>query len=227
MKDVAVIVMAKYPVPGRVKTRLVPPLTSRQAARVQREFLCHLAGRLGEMGWGELIICHDPPDCMDAMRDLIGQEALAGYCPQVGGDLGARLADAARPVHRHPPNVLFLGVDSPDVPDAYLSRIAGVLARHDVVIAPATDGGFWSVALTPAVDAMRLFSGIEWSSGRECAQTLERARQLGYNVALADRWDDVDRPEDLRRLLDRLRRSDVPADQELLGRLSFLPDGVV
>ena len=83
------------------------------------------------------------------------------------------------------------------------------------VVAPAEDGGFWSVAISSRVDPANLFAGIEWSTGRECAQTLERAKHLGYNVALADRWDDVDRPEDLRRLMERLKRSGKP-DQPLV-----------
>jgi rSAM/selenodomain-associated transferase 1 len=228
MKEtIAVIIMAKYPTPGRVKTRLMPTLTAAQAARVHRVFLEHLAYRIDQMQWGELIVSHDPPDCMGEMRDIVGQQAMAGYGPQVGKDLGERLANAIGGVDGDLTKVLFLGVDSPDVPDSHLLRVAELLRLHDVVIAPADDGGFWSVALNTRVDAVRLFDNIEWSSGREFAQVLERAPALGYNVAVADRWADVDRPADLRSLLERLRSSDAPDDRELLARLSFLPEGVV
>jgi hypothetical protein len=213
--------MAKFPAPGRVKTRLVPPLSAEQAARVHREFLLHVVVRLSPR---RVIACYDPPECGADMRSLLGHVALI---PQSPGDLGERLAAATLAARRTSGSLIFLGVDSPDVPIAYIDRIAELLATHDVVIAPAEDGGYWAVALAPRVDAAKLFAKIEWSTGREGAQTLERARHLGYNVALADRWADVDRPEDLRRLMERLKRSGEPDDWRLLTRLSFLPDGVV
>jgi len=222
LEHVAVVVMARLPEPGRVKTRLTPELSPEQAAAVYKTFLCHLACRLGGMGWGDLIVCHDPPDCFERMRDLIGREAIARYEPQCEGDLGARLAAAAKVKVRNAQCVMFLGTDSPDVPAASLHRVAELLSDNDVVIAPTDDGGFWAVALRPQVDANRLFEQIEWSSGRELEQTVARARTLGYNVALADHWDDVDRPADLRRLIERLRRSNDPSDRELLAKLQSI-----
>jgi len=221
-RDMVVIVMAKLPKPGRVKTRLVPPLTVDDAARLHREFLLHVVHRL--QTW-PMIACHDPPDAQADMRRLLGDVDLL---PQSAGDLGERLTSAAKECGAR--EVIFLGADSPDVPDTHLHRVAELLEKHDVVIAPAEDGGFWSVALGSSAEPAELFAGIEWSTGREGRQTLERARRLGYNVALAEQWADVDRPEDLRRLLERLRTSSDPDDQQLLTRLSFLPpplrDGV-
>ena len=212
----AIVVMAKYPAAGVVKTRLMPALTADQAARVQREFLLHVIGRLSPR---RVIACFDPPDSESEMRTLLDDVDLI---PQSSGDLGHRLAAATTAARRVSQEVIFLGVDSPDVPIKFIDRIAGLLASHDVVIAPAEDGGYWAVALGPRADAEKLFAGIEWSTGRECAQTLERAKHLGYNVALADQWADVDRPEDLSRLLERLKRSSEPDDRKLLARLDFL-----
>jgi rSAM/selenodomain-associated transferase 1 len=230
LRDVTVVVMAKFPEPGRVKTRLMPELSAAQSAAVHEALICHLIRRLDAMGWGGLVVCHDPPDCVEPMRELIGPAARARYAPQCQGDLGARLsaaagliAPAAARIGRPPSSVMFLGVDSPDVPAAALHRVAEMLISHEVVIGPADDGGYWSVALQPHVDADRLFAAIEWSSGRECNQTIARARALGYKVGLADRWDDVDHPGDLRRLLERLRDSADPQDRALLDRLKFLP----
>ena len=221
-RDVVVIVMAKLPTPGRVKTRLAPPLTADDAARLHREFLLHVVHRLRT--W-PIIACHDPPDAQAEMRGLlVGVDLL----PQSDGDLGERLTSAATQCGAR--EVIFVGADSPDVPETHLHRVAELLGTHDVVIAPAEDGGFWSVAISSRVEPAKLFAGIEWSTGRERSQTLERARRLGYNVALADQWADVDCPDDLQRLLERLRTSSDPDDQQLLARLSFLPpplrDGV-
>jgi rSAM/selenodomain-associated transferase 1 len=222
MRDTAVVIMARVPEPGRVKTRLMPDLTAEQAAGVYEQFLRHLVFRIDQMGFGELIICHDPPDAIDCMRHIVGQETKAGYWPQIPGDLGAKLADAARAEARNRPQVLFLGVDSPDVPDEYLRRVAQLLDSHDVVIGPAEDGGYWTIALRSSIDAGRLFAGIEWSSGREFDQTVAAARRLGYKVGLADRWHDVDRPVDLRGLIERLRVSANLRDRHLLGQLDRL-----
>ena len=210
------IVMAKYPTPGAVKTRLMPALTADHAARLHREFLLHVVNRLAPR---RLIVCFDPPDSEAAMRQLLGVDLT----PQSPGDLGHRLAVATAAARHAAETVIFLGTDSPDVPLRYIDRIAELITKHDLVIAPAEDGGFWSVALAPRIDPEKLFIGIDWSTGREGAQTLERAKHLGYNVALADRWADVDRPDDLRRLIERLKRSDDPDNQKLLARLSFLP----
>lgn len=211
------VVMAKYPEAGRVKTRLTPPFSAETAARVYREFLLHVVDRLSPR---RVIACYDPPQRGPEMRDLLRVELVA----QSGGDLGERLAAATTAARRVAEGVILLGVDSPDVPIAFVDRVAALLASHDVVIAPADDGGYWSVALARRVDPAELFAAIEWSSGRECAQTLERATGLGYNVAVADQWADVDRPADVWRLIERLRRSPEPDDRQLLARLSFLPD---
>jgi hypothetical protein len=215
---IIIIIMAKLPRPGQVKTRLLPALTPDDAAQVHEAFLRHVVTRLRGR---RRVVCYDPPSEEIAMRELLGGVELY---PQVSGDLGARLAAAARTVGGAGP-LIFLGVDSPDVPLAFIDHVAELLASHDVVIAPADDGGYWAVALSQRVDAGKLFAGIEWSTGREGAQTLERARELGYNVALADQWTDVDRPADLSRLIERLRRSAEPDDRKLLARLAeFLPD---
>jgi uncharacterized protein len=183
---VAIVVMAKFPIAGQVKTRLMSVLSPDQAAGVQREFLLHVVGRLAPR---RVLVCVDPPASEHDMRRLLEVEVM----PQSAGDLGVRLAAATVAARRVSENLIFLGVDSPDVPIKFIDRIAALLVQHDLIIAPAHDGGYWAVALAPRVDAEKLFAGIEWSTGREGVQTLERAKHLGYNVAVADRWPDVDR----------------------------------
>jgi glycosyltransferase A (GT-A) superfamily protein (DUF2064 family) len=68
---------------------------------------------------------------------------------------------------------------------------------------------------------------IAWSSGRERGQTIDRAKSLGFRVVETDPWDDVDRPDDLKRLCDRLKKSEEPESQNLLERLRFLPKEVL
>jgi rSAM/selenodomain-associated transferase 1 len=216
-----VVVMTKLPAAGKVKTRLMPVLSAEQAAAVHQVFVHHVVGRLS--GWcaeEELIVCFDPPDALSAMRELLG--ARIRMLAQTGGNLGARLAGAYR--HLGAQRALFMGVDSPDVPSRFIRRAIALAEVNDVVIGPSGDGGYWTLGLGVSVDAELLLGPVEWSSGREQSQTLARARELGYRVAVADAWDDVDRPEDLRRLVLRLRSSDNARDAQLLRQLeSLLP----
>ena len=225
LAPVAVIVMAKFPHPGRTKTRLQPALTPAQAAEVQRAFVTHVTRRLGRLGPAELVICFDPPDAGPAMRNLLTGACDATYLAQAPGDLGDRLAAAAKTVGRLHRRLLFVGVDSPDVPIPHLSAAARLTDQVAVSLGPTDDGGYWCLGLSNEVDADALLcGGIRWSSGHEARQTLERADSLGYATATGPAWDDVDRPDDLARLIARLRCSNDPDDRTLLERLSnFLP----
>jgi rSAM/selenodomain-associated transferase 1 len=231
LASVAVILLTKLPQPGRVKTRLQPALSPEAAAAVQQAFAVHVARRLGRMGPAELVVCFDPPDAGPAMRDLLGEACDATYLPQSSGDLGERVAAAARVVGRLHRRLLLLGVDSPDVPTAHLAAAARLTTEVAVSLGPTDDGGYWCLGLWNEVDADALLVGIRWSSGHEARQTLERADSLGYATATAPAWDDVDHPDDLARLVARLRVSTDPDDRLLLDHLTgLLPhdgDGVV
>lgn len=218
------VVMAKHPVPGRVKTRLTPEFSPDAAARVQEAFVRHWGERLAELDLPLKAVFFDPPEAAAAFAELL-PVALRAVCrPQVSGDLGARLVGATASLgHRRSIGVFFLGVDSPDVPRDMLLGAMALVRRESVVIGPASDGGFWCLGLGPSVRAEAVLEGIAWSSGREQAQVVAAARRAGYDARLAGMWDDVDRPDDLRRLVRRLKISRDPMDRRLLRRLQSLP----
>jgi rSAM/selenodomain-associated transferase 1 len=225
LDTVAVIVMAKFPQPGQVKTRLVPPLSPDEAAQLQRAFIGHVMGRLARLEPTELVMCFDPPQAARAMAQLVGASATR-YLAQTPGDLGARLEAAAREFSKWYGRLLFLGVDSPDVPATHIAQAADLLAHKEIVLGPCDDGGFWCLGLQRHIDLKLLFEGVDWSSGREREQTAQRAAEIDCSCALADPWDDVDRPDDLQRLVSRLSQSADEDDRRLLASLSFLPQGV-
>jgi rSAM/selenodomain-associated transferase 1 len=222
LEQVIVAVMTKYPQLGKVKTRLTPLLSPQDAARVHQVFLTHIVNRLKTLNPLSLKIACDPPEKLNAMREMLNSNAE--YLPQCAGDLGARLADVHESATK---SMLFFGVDSPDVPVAHIQRAARSFSDADVVVGPSEDGGYWCLGLSPNVDAKRLLCDIAWSSGRERAQTIDRANSLGYRVVETDPWDDVDRPDDLKRLCDRLKSSEEPEGINLLERLRFLPKEVL
>jgi len=197
------VLFAKVPRPGRVKTRLVPPLTHTQAAALADAFLrdtlalgrhAPVARRL--LAWAS------------ALRP---RRRIAGYTVtrQQGRTLGDRLLNAFRRHLRPGRAVLILGTDSPTLPAAYLRRAVQALATHDLVVGPTQDGGYYLIGARRIERG--LFRGIRWSSSEVCRQTLVNARRLGYTVAQLPRWYDVDTPRDLRRLARELRHKKTRA----------------
>lgn len=230
--DVTLVIMAKVPAAGRVKTRLTPALSPEQAASVHTVFLVHLARRLLRLAPGELVVCYDPPGAAEAMKRVVQQVCPAAvYLAQSDGDLGNRLAcatDGLRDGMSPTPNVLFLGVDSPDVPTTSILQACEMLQRADVIVGPTADGGYWCLGLSSRVDARSLLQDIAWSSGQERSETIVRARSMGYVVAQADDWVDVDYIHDLHGLVVRLMGSADPEDRILLNELlKSLPEGLL
>jgi rSAM/selenodomain-associated transferase 1 len=225
LSRLAVVVMAKYPAPGKVKTRLLTELTPQQAADIHTVFLHHLTARLSRLNAAELVICFDPPGQGEAMRQLIGLPNLT-MLEQSPGDLGARLAAASYALFARHQRLLFLGVDSPDLPLPHLFKAAELTEQAPVSLSPTTDGGYWSLGLSSGVNVKKLLSSIPWSSGHEAMATLKSSEVLGHSSVTGLAWDDVDHPPDLRRLIGRLRISDAPADLQLLSNLKHvLPAG--
>jgi uncharacterized protein len=213
LAEVTIIVMAKYPEAGKVKTRLQSAVSPAHAAAVHRVFLQHVVRRAGELAPKQVIVCFDPPGAGEAMRELLGDvQLLAQSC----GDLGARLAAAKEAVEGP---VLFLGVDAPDVPGSAIHAAAELLARVDVVLGPTRDGGYWCLGLRHTDDVKPLLREIPWSSGGEYDHTLDAAGLLGYTTAAAPPWEDVDHPADLARLIQRLEQSSNCDDKVLLQAL--------
>ena len=222
MGDVTAVVMGKLPAAGRVKTRLVPPLTHEQAADVHGLFLRHTLERLckarTELDLRGVVFCFDPPDAGDAARRKYADLGVT-LLPQRPGDLGARLTQAHDQLGRPP--TLFLGADSPDLPAAYLwAAVASLREDWGAVLGPCDDGGFWCLGAPSGWDLGPVLSGVEWSSGRELAQVRQGCARNGLATADAPEWSDVDRPADLATLAHRLRRDADPAAARLLRLLT-------
>jgi rSAM/selenodomain-associated transferase 1 len=231
----AMIVMTKFPAPGKVKTRLMAKFTANEAAAVHQIFVVHFIKRLADLRPAELIICFDPPEAREPMRELLADVGPMTLLEQVPGDLGERLASACESVFERHESVLVSGVDSPDVPDQHLRQAMGLANSTAVSLSRTDDGGFWSIGLRRTVNVAILLRNIPWSSGGEADATLQRAAELGYSAVLGPAWDDVDRPEDVSRLLIRLAASGDPGDQQLLTHLrraiphaeSYLTSGAI
>jgi len=184
--------MAKYPAPGRVKTRLAAALGAERACALYRAFILDLADRLAALPY-EVIWSYDPAPAPFAA--LVPQ---ARCVPQVAGDLGARMSHAvAAAFAEQAAPVVVLGADVPHVPVCCI-EVAAAVAPGRVVLGPAEDGGYYLVAL--ARPAPELFAAVPWGGPGVLEATRANARRLGLATELLAPTFDVDESDDLVRL---------------------------
>ena len=195
----ALLIFAKEPVPGRVKTRLAATVGDDEAASVYRELAertLRVAAAARDAGIvGEVELWCDPGTDRPAFtgwRDRFRVTLRA----QEGTDLGARMRHAlARALSRGAP-AMVIGTDCPALDEAYLAQATAALETHDAVFGPAADGGYVLVGLARDLD---VFTGMPWSAPQLMAATRARVATLGASsVELPVLWD-VDTAADLAR----------------------------
>ena len=196
----AVAVMAKASVPGRAKTRLVPPLSPEEAARFNTSFLQDVALNLLRAGAETPIapfMAFGPPGSEPFFAEHM--PATVGLVETWFPNFGDCLFHAASTlIGLGHGSACVLNADSPTLPTAILVEMAEVLGRDGdrAVLGPSTDGGYYLLGLK--APHRRLFADIDWSTERVAGQTLERARELGLPVHVLPTWYDVDDSEALR-----------------------------
>ena len=194
-----VIIFAKSPQPGAVKTRLVPLLGEEGAAAlhaklVKRTLETTLAASLGRV---EL---HCAPDTDDPFFRFCAGHFGVTLQPQVAGDLGTRMFSAFASALATHACVLLLGSDCPALTAHHLRQAERTLRDGaDAVFIPCEDGGYALVGLRRAEP--RLFDGIAWGSANVMAETRARLKQLSWTWCELETLWDVDRPEDYQRLV--------------------------
>ncbi len=194
----AIVIMAKEPVAGRVKTRLVPPLSFERAALLARAFLDDTMALVARMPGVQLAIAITPPSAVETWgRCLPGSPLLLGVD---GADIGDCLAEATRSLFDAGfARVVAVNADSPTMPRERLDQALARLEDTDVVIGPSDDGGYYLVGLErPRAE---LFRSVTWSSANVAIQTLACARNAGCSILGPRAVYDVDTPADLERLM--------------------------
>lgn len=188
-----VVIFAKAPVPGRVKTRLIPALGAQGAAALAAQMLERTLEEAKACGVGEVELCSDPAPgdaAWDRYRDV--PDRLTDQGP---GSLGERLGRAARRVIGEGDRILLIGTDSPDLDRAHLRAAARALDEFDAVIHPTQDGGYALLGLTRF--DFSLFDNIAWSTASVAADTIARIEALGWSLQVAETLRDIDEPADL------------------------------
>jgi rSAM/selenodomain-associated transferase 1 len=197
--DARLLIFAKAPRPGTVKTRLIPRLGAEGACAVYRQLLTRLVRLLAGARVSRLE-CWCAPDADDALFAAFRDQLGVTLHVQQGKDLGERMQHAARQALERAAAVLLVGVDCPVLRPAHLIRALIWLEQGaDAVLAPAEDGGYVLLGLRRADRA--LFEDVPWGTGRVLEVTRERLRGLGWRWSELETLWDLDQPRDLDRLL--------------------------
>ncbi|MEN8169609.1 MAG: TIGR04282 family arsenosugar biosynthesis glycosyltransferase [Pseudomonadota bacterium] len=197
--DSEILVMARAPEAGRAKTRLIPALGEEGAAMLHGFLLEHLLGKLSQAVIAPLTLCCTPdtehPFFLHC-RDRYGVRLQQQY----GDGLGERLHNALSTSLESSKHVVVIGCDIPQlVADDLIAAFEALERGIQSVISPTEDGGYALLGI--AEPAARLFSDIDWGSEQVMVQTRQQLSAMDWSWSeLKQQWD-VDRPEDLQRLV--------------------------
>jgi uncharacterized protein len=183
----AIILFAKAPVAGRVKTRLEQALGEEAALELHKAFVLDMLDKLLTLSGAAAIELHT-----DIPTDAWQPPGVA-LQTQTSGDLGSRMLHALGGKW-----ACIVGSDAPTLPASHIEAL--LASPADVALGPCEDGGYYAISCRRTHPEM--FHGVEWSSPRALEQTGQSARACGLSVERGPGWYDVDRPEDLRRLRD-------------------------
>ncbi len=198
--DKALLIFAKQPLPGKVKTRLSPSFSSQAAADIYGCMLSDTLIKVSEVSGVERLLFFEP-SCGAAGFFQENFPEIRAF-PQRGAGLGERLENAFETAFSLGfESVAAIGTDSPDLPLSYLEESFRILEAGgvDTVFGPAMDGGYYLVALRSNYPG--LFRNIPWSTNQVLEKSLTAAASLGLQVACLPVWHDMDTVEDLKRFL--------------------------
>jgi hypothetical protein len=194
VKATRIVIFAKAPVAGLVKTRLIPALGAEQATQLARRMLLHTLQQAQAAGIGPVELCVTPGPSDPAWANLPPVNGVA-WTAQPEGDLGVRMAGAAERALGGSQHVLLIGTDCPELDAARLQHAARLLGHSDAVLFPTFDGGYALLGLR-RFDP-RPFERMPWSTTEVAARTIACFRTLGWRLSVSSALHDIDEPADL------------------------------
>lgn len=191
----ALVVFARVPALGRVKTRLAASIGEAGALVAYRELAERTLAAVASLPDCTRLVAFTPDEGEREMRGWLGDGLR--YEAQTHGDLGRRMhAAISRRLAEGAERVAIIGTDCPEVTADDVERAFAALDDVDLVLGPATDGGYWLIAMRKALEAP--FDRIPWSSPDTLTETLRRAHESMLRVTLLSRKSDVDTVADWR-----------------------------
>ena len=213
-------IVAKPPVAGKVKTRLVPPLSPEQAAELSAAFLDDLIVRLSSLP-GVAVHLRIPGSHWPRNAQAVPARSTIPVKDQGSGDLGQRLAHAFQDSFETEPRpVAVMGADHPTLPRRAVLACLQDAAAGNAAWITTDDGGYALLALPEFIP--NLLRDIPWSTPEVARETRRRAKESSIGLIDHGPWYDVDTPADLDRLRRELRQGDgCPRTRALLKTLAF------
>jgi uncharacterized protein len=202
--DDALVLFAKAPIPGQVKTRLCPPLTDDEAASLHGSFVLDALERSGQAAirgvakhapkFDRFLACS--PSLDHVFFKILEERNGVHLINQMGDELGARMEHAFAEMFRIGyQRAIIAGTDLPALPELAYEQAFGLLAQHDLVLGPSLDGGYYLIGLSRT--APELFRDIPWSTADVLTLTQKKAHAFGLNVTLLEPQRDVDTIDDV------------------------------
>lgn len=195
----ALLIFAKKPHPGKVKTRLVPPLSSKQAAELYDCMMGDILAKVANCPFlaGRFLFYEEA----DRAREyFVGRTQGMTCLPQRGIDLGEKMAEAFRAVFAQGYGAaVVIGTDAPDLPVNFIEMAFRRLEGSDceAVYGPCNDGGYYLLGMRKLHS--QLFRDVPWSTSAVLEVSLQKAREAGIAFSLLPPWHDVDTATDLER----------------------------
>ncbi len=194
-QEKALVIFAKAPVAGDVKTRLCPPLTPDEAASLHGTLVMDMVERMQSLKEFDRILAGSPSADHPFFLALGARNRIKIW-QQVGEDLGARMAEAfhraLEAAYRH---TIIIGTDIPGITSNLIKQASEALENHDVVLGPTMDGGYYLIGLRK--EWPELFTEMPWSTSTVFAQTEKRIEALGGTVKFLPELRDLDTKTDL------------------------------
>lgn len=195
MHETHVIVFAKAPIPGQVKTRLGAEIGDGAAAKLAQRMLNETLACVAAAAPRHIELCC-APDARDPALMSAATKVGATLTAQIGAHLGERMANAFDTALARARRVILMGTDCPKLTAPILRAAARALEHDsDAVFVPALDGGYVLIGLRRSDPT--LFDDIPWSTGHVMAETESRLMRLAWRWHKFDPLPDVDRPQDL------------------------------
>ncbi len=195
----ALIIFAKAPIPGEVKTRLCPPLDHEEAASLHGSLVLDAIERTKGLQGISLYVAGTPDLAHPFFKVLEGRYG-ARLLLQRGPDLGARMRQAMQDAFdQGAADVLLTGTDLPTLPRNNLVEALKLIKSYDVVLGPTADGGYYLIGLRKMAPA--LFDGIAWSQASVFAETKKKIESAGLLLGLLPECRDVDTLDDLKHFI--------------------------
>lgn len=199
-KDCCLIMFAKYPEKGKVKSRLSRYWDEDVVARL---YFCFIEDLLARLSTGDYLfrIAYHPGEKKSDFVSLFGD--TFSYIPQIGEDLGERMHNVfCHCFSEGFRSVVIIGSDSPDLPFRIIRDAFQALDTHGAVIGPACDGGYYLIGFSRNALFPGVFDGIAWGTDDVFRKTVQLLEDAGIRLRVLPIWRDIDRPEDIFALIE-------------------------